>query len=273
MLNKSILVMAARMAFADKPNHFINFPLAQFSGFMDKYLKFQSQLVEMGLDCKLQKAPHVSITLLDISAEQYKQVEFAIQEILDDLEAYEGDIVFDNPHMLGRCLILDVKGFEELHEDIVEILRRRGCTADQSRQWIPHCTVAQFDEERETNGLQFYHNLPFYLKHNSLLTDARLELVKIGSSKIDGFYCSQLSIWCGERLCYKPPTPKFSDIFGYCCIEKIRVDLEIGDLPEDDEEAWAELSYHYQRNTYFFRYVYDNSIYFRTVCRMKGCMC
>nr|ATN37895.1 phosphodiesterase [Murine hepatitis virus] len=172
------------MAFADKPNHFINFPLTQFSGFMGKYLKLQSQLVEMGLDCKLQKAPHVSITLLDIKADQYKQVEFAIQEIIDDLAAYEGDIVFDNPHMLGRCLVLDVRGFEELHEDIVEILRRRGCTADQSRHRIPHCTVAQFDEERETKGMQFYHKEPFYLKHNNLLTDAGLELVKIGSSKI-----------------------------------------------------------------------------------------
>lgn len=262
------------MAFADKPNHFINFPLAQFSGFMDKYLKLQQEIIENGFDCKLQLVPHVSITMLDINAEQYKLVDFSIQEILDDLGAYEGDIIFDNPHMLGRCLVLDVKGFEELHDDIVEILRTRGLVADQSRKWIPHCTVAQFNSGfSEQIKLQFFYKLPFYLKHNHEFTDARLELVKLGASKIDGFYSSELSVWCGDRICYKPPTDKLGAICGYCCLDKIRCELELGDLPSDDEDAWYKLKYHYENNTWLFRYAYDNSEHFRMACRMKGCIC
>nr|AFE48824.1 NS2a2 protein [Rabbit coronavirus HKU14] len=30
---------------------------------------------------------------------------------------------FENSHILGRCIVLDVKGVEELHDDLVNYIR------------------------------------------------------------------------------------------------------------------------------------------------------
>lgn len=260
------------VAFADKPNHFVNFPLAQFKGFLDKFKQLQSQLLGVGVDCKLQEAPHVSITMLDVTSDKYKHVDISIQEIIDDMDWDVGlNLVFHNPHILGRCLVLDVRGLDELHDEIVEYIREKGCVADQSRQWIAHCTIAQLSNIIPKLDLQFNYNLKI-----EQTSPARLELVKLGAVKHDGFYEPIFSHWMGVRTCYTPPTQKLGSIMGICCLSLIREQLSEGDLPEDDEQAFNKLAYHYQYNLWFFRYVYDNSSIFRRVCKVKDavdCVC
>ncbi|URD31285.1 NS2 protein [Mouse coronavirus] len=257
------------MAFADKPTHFVNFPLASFECFLEKFYNLQNIISSTGLECKLQKVPHISITMLDIDKSQYRCVDVAIQEIIDDFLAYEGDIVLSNPHVLGRSLVLDVTGLQELHDDIVVSLREKGVTADQSRNWIPHCTVAQFIGEIPLQlNMHFFHSIQL-----NTTSPASIELVKIGADKVCNWYISEFSYWVGIRSCYKPPTQKLGSIIGYCCLDKIREDLIDGVLPSNDDDAWSKLKYAYENNTWFYRYVYDNSLYFRDACKTRDCIC
>nr|ARC95201.1 nonstructural protein [Porcine hemagglutinating encephalomyelitis virus] len=191
------------VSYADNPNHFINFPLTQFDGFVLNYKGLQSQLLDVGVDCKIQTAPHISLTMLDIQPEDYISVDVAIQEAIADMHWGEGfQIKFDNPHILGRCLVLDVKGIQKLHDDLVNHIRAKGCVVDQSRKWIGHCTIAQFLDA----ALSIKENVDFIncMQFNYKITinpssPARLEIVKLGAEKKDGFYETVVSHWMGIR--------------------------------------------------------------------------
>nr|AFE48813.1 NS2a2 protein [Rabbit coronavirus HKU14] len=62
--------------------------------------------------------------MLAIQPEDYKSVDVAIQEVFDDMHWCDGfQIKFENPHILGRCIVLDIKGVEELHDDLVNYIR------------------------------------------------------------------------------------------------------------------------------------------------------
>nr|UZN72565.1 32 kDa non-structural protein [Bovine coronavirus] len=265
------------VAYADKPNHFINFPLTQFEGFVLNYKGLQFQLLDEGVDCKIQTAPHISLAMLDIQPEDYRSVDVAIQEVIDDMHWGEGfQIKFDNPHILGRCIVLDVKGVEELHDDLVNYIRDKGCVADQSRKWIGHCTIAQLTDAALSikENVDFINSMQFNYKITiNPSSPARLEIVKLGAEKKDGFYETIVSHWMGIRFEYNPPTDKLAMIMGYCCLEVVRKELEEGDLPENDDDAWFKLSYHYENNSWFFRHVYRKSSYFRKSCQNLDCNC
>nr|AFE48825.1 NS2a3 protein [Rabbit coronavirus HKU14] len=59
---------------------------------------------------------------------------------------------------------------------------------------------------------------------------ARLEIVKLGAEKKDGFYETIVSHWVGIRYEHNPPTDNLAMIMGYCCLEVVRNELEEGDL-------------------------------------------
>lgn len=271
----------ASAVFADKPTHFINFPLTQFPVFLEKYKTLQAQLLINGVDCKLQVAPHISLDMLSLEEGQEKGVDIAIQETIDDLPfGQDGDlcdITLSNLHVLGRCIVLDVNGVQELHDDINVCVSKKSIVIGQSREWIPHCTVAQLNEneckditmvQAKIQELQFFHQI-----HITNASPARLELVKLGAEKCDGFYKSLASHWIGIRSEYEPPTHRLGQIMAFCCLDKIRKQLPEGDLPKDDEDAWWKLAYHYENNLWFFRHVYRYSSYFRQTCRNKDCNC
>lgn len=262
------------VAYADKPTHFINFPLSHFNEFVVKFNKLQATLIEGGVECKLQNSPHISVTMLDIKPSDINAVDIAIQEVIDDFCFDEAALTFCNPHILGRCIVLDVKGCEELHEDVVEYIRAKGCVADQSRKWIAHCTIAQFTNITPKHlpdgikDLQFNCTIP--IKQSA---PAYLELVELGAEKKDGFYKSLFSHWMGIRSIDKPPTDHLSAIMGYCCLDMIREELPEGSFPEQDDDAWNKLAYHYDNNLWFYRFVFKNSKYFRKTIRHKCCNC
>ncbi|AFE48790.1 NS2a1 protein [Rabbit coronavirus HKU14] len=41
------------VAYADMPNHFINFSLTHFEGFVLNYKGLQFQILDVGVDCKI----------------------------------------------------------------------------------------------------------------------------------------------------------------------------------------------------------------------------
>lgn len=259
-------------AFADQPTHFVNFPLMGFSSFVGDFKKLQSEVLDVGLDCKLQTCPHISIIMLQLENGDVDKVDIAIQEVIDDFDFEDVCLIFSRPHILGRCLVLDVDGIEELHNDVNDYIRDKGCTVGQSRKWIAHVTVAQIKDmssiKDAINHLQFNHTIQITPD-----SSASLELVKLGAEKCDGFYKSIVSHWMGLRHFSKPPTHKLGSIIGYCCLDKIRADLGNDMLPQHDDDAWFKLSYHYENNLWFYRHVYNNSEYFRRCCKNKGCCC
>nr|QOE77305.1 non-structural protein NS2a protein [Betacoronavirus HKU24] len=261
------------VAYADKPTHFVNFPLSHFNEFVVKYNKLQAAIIESGVECKLQTCPHISIALLDLKPGDIGMVDIAIQEVIDDFSWEDAALTFCNPHVLGRFLVLDVKGCDELHEDIVDYVREKGCVAGQSRKWIAHCTIAQFCGIPpkclpDVKHLQFNFTIP--IKQSA---PAYLELVALGSEKKDGFYKPLFSHWMGIRTINVPPTDHLSAIMGYCCLDKIREQLPEGSLPEQDDDAWSKLAYHYDNNLWFYRFVFKNSWYFRKTIRHRCCNC
>ncbi len=269
------------LALADKPTHFVNFPLAQFDEFMVKYKELHAEIQRRGIVCKLQSAPHVSITMLDIDECDIKDVDIVLQETVDDFDDEEEFLMtFTNPHFLGRCLVLDVTGPEKLHDDVVLRLRNKGIKCDQSREWICHCTVAQFSEDPnandfivdQCNGLQFSYMEPIHIH-----SDAHIELVQIGASKEDGFYDCILSHWMGIRWEYspesRPPDGKLGAIMGYCCLDILREQCGDEYFPKDDDDAWYMLSEHFECRLWFYRYVYRNSSYFRQTIKNRCCNC
>nr|WEM02671.1 NS2 accessory protein [Equine coronavirus] len=265
------------VAYADRPTHFINFPLISFEGFMLNFKDLQFRLLEEGVDCKLQMVPHVSLAMLDIVQDQIKCVDTSLQQVIDCICWDDGfHINFGNPKILGRCVVLEVKGLEELHGEIERSISEKGCVVGQSRPWIAHCTIAQLTDAALVinENLDFINSLQFnYTITINPASPSRLELVKIGAEKKDGFYKSVVSHWMGIRFYYKPPTDKLAMIMGYCCLEKIREELDGEDFPQHDDDAWSKLSYHYENNLWFYRHVYRNSSYFRLVCKLKDCIC
>lgn len=259
---------------ADKPTHFINFPLTHFNEFVVKYNKLQSIILERGIDCKLQICPHISLTMLDLKPGDISAVDIAIQEFIDDFCFENAALTFCNPHVLGRCIVLDVKGCDELHEDIVDYIIEKGCVADQSRKWIAHCTVAQFNNIPPKYLLDSIKDLQFNFTISIKETaPAYLQLVELGAEKKDGFYKYLVSHWMGVRCVNKPPTDKLGSIMGYCCLGIIREELPEGSFPEQDDDAWNKLAYHYDNNLWFYRFVLKNSKYFRRTIRYKSCFC
>nr|WIF20063.1 ORF2 [Luchacovirus sp.] len=265
------------MAFAYKPTHFVNFPLRHFDSFYEAFLNTQRDLV-FYLGCKLQSAPHVSISMLDARNSELRYIDFAIRDCIDYM--YEGEIsvYFSNLRLLGKHVICDVSGLDDWHDEVERYIRKAGYVCGQSRSWLPHVTFGSLDCDSAEldvfskvivdNGLSFNFKLDIFEGDSFYL-----DIVKIGATKHDGLYDAEFSAWVYCRFSVDPPTDKLGIFMGIACMEDIRIELEDDDLPLDDADAYYKLQYSYEYNGWFWRYCLSNSRTFRRHVQARRCTC
>ncbi|QZL09682.1 NS2 [plateatu pika coronavirus P83] len=265
------------MAFADKPNYFVNFPLKHFVDFYESFVCLQRELV-FKFNCKIQNTPHVSITMLDVRNSELLSADRAICDCIDYMFIKDLQVRFTNLHFLGSYLVCDVVGLQSLHDDVEQHLREAFVVCGQSRAWYPHLTVARFDcvpsvmaeivEVFQSCNFSFdfildlVEGAPFYL-----------EIVKIGAHKSNGFYNPTFSRWVYGRLSVPPPTEKLDFIMDVGCIMEVRFELYDDDLPSDPIEAWHKVKHAYDNNLWFYRHCLSKSKLFRRHVQARRCVC
>nr|WCZ55753.1 MAG: ORF2 protein [Pika coronavirus]WCZ56016.1 MAG: ORF2 protein [Pika coronavirus] len=169
-------------SFVESPTHFINFPVVRNYKLLQSLRKLQALF-----GGKIQQALHVSLVMLEIDDGDYELVREVLAEIIGDYSFSEMPIYLTNPHFFGRYFVLDVIGLRDLYNVILLKLRNKGIKCGMKRPWIPHLTLAQFDKGDKCIGIEFHEILePHYFDS--------LELVKIGSPKVDNRYKSIFSL-------------------------------------------------------------------------------
>nr|QOE77285.1 ORF2 protein [Lucheng Rn rat coronavirus] len=266
------------MAFADNPTHFVNVPLKCFEDFYEQFVLIQRELVSK-LDCKIQNTPHVSLTMLDARNSELKYIDFAIRDCIDYMYAGKVKIRFSNIHLLGKHIIADVSGLQNWHDKVEDYIKNAGYVCGQSRPWLPHLTIASLecsDEDEFNRSKSIFEESQFGFEFELVIRKGDsfyLEIVKIGAPKHDGYYDEEFSAWVYDRLSDEPPTHKLGTIMDYSCLECVIIEMEPGDFPDDERDAWYKLQYSYEDNGWFWRYCLSRSKTFRRHIHARACTC
>nr|WCZ55902.1 MAG: ORF2 protein [Rodent coronavirus] len=266
------------MAFADKPTHFVNIPLKYFEEFYEQFVLIQRELV-FKLDCNIQNTPHVSLTMLDARNSELKYIDFAIRDCIDYMYAGKVKLRFSNIHLLGKHIVADVSGLQDWHDNVEDYIKNAGYVCGQSRPWLPHLTIASLecvDDDEFNRSKAIFEESLFSFEFELVIRKGAsfyLEIVKIGAPKHDGYYEQEFSAWVYSRLSIEPPTYKLGTIMDYSCLESVITEMEPGEFPEDERDAWYKLQYSYEYNGWFWRYCLSRSKTFRSHIRARSCTC